>query len=83
MIIMYRKLETLSQPISLNYPDTIIYSQNQLQEAFELRSRSQEDLLQIDAEIRQLKEKRAGVQTFIGTHTLILSPARRLLPDIL
>lgn len=58
-------------------------SESELQEAFELRAKSQEDLLQIDTEIRRLKEKRAGVQKFINTYNLILSPARRLLPDIL
>jgi len=58
-------------------------SESELQEAFELRSQLQEDLLQVDTEIRQLKEKRAGIQKSIDTYNIILSPARRLLPDIL
>ena len=58
-------------------------SEPELQEAFELRSKSQEDLLQIDTEIQRLQEKRASIQKSIDTCNTILSPARRLLPDVL
>jgi len=58
-------------------------SESELQEAFELRSKLQEDLLQVDTEIRRLKEQRAAIQKSVDTYNDILSPARRLLPDIL
>jgi len=58
-------------------------SESELQEAFELRSKLRGDLLQVDTEIRRLKEKKAGIQKSIDTYNDILSPARRLLPDIL
>src|SRR5258708_5862732 len=55
----------------------------ELQEAFELRSKSQEDLLQVDTKIQRLRKKRAGIQKSIDKCNTILSPARRLLPDVL
>jgi hypothetical protein len=58
-------------------------SESELQEAFELRSKSLEVLLQIDTEIQRLLEKRAGVQKSIDKYNAILSPARRLLPDVI
>ena len=58
-------------------------SKSELQEAFELRSKSQEDLLQVDAEIQRLMENRAVIQKSIDTCNAILSPARCLLPDVL
>jgi hypothetical protein len=58
-------------------------SEPELQEAFELRSKSQEDLLQVDTKIQRLRKKRAGIQKSIDKCNTILSPARRLLPDVL
>ena len=58
-------------------------SESELQQAFDLRSILQGDLLQVETEIRRLKEKKAGIQKSIDTYNAILSPARRLLPDIL
>ena len=54
-------------------------SKSELQETFELLSKSQEDLLQVDTEIQRLKEKRADIQRSIDTYNIILSPARRLI----
>ena len=58
-------------------------SESEFHEAFELRSKSLEVLLQIDTEIQRLEEERACVQKCIDVYNAILSPARRLLPDII
>jgi len=57
-------------------------SAENLQEAIELRSLANEDLLLIDTEIQRLKAKREQVQRSIDLYNTILSPARRLPPDI-
>jgi len=58
-------------------------SEEKRQEATQLRSQANEDLLQIDAEIQRLQARREQVQSSIHIYNTILSPARRLLPDIL
>ena len=58
-------------------------SEKNLQEAAELRSQANEELLYINTEIQRLKAKREQVQRSIDIYNTILSPARRLLPDIL
>jgi hypothetical protein len=58
-------------------------SDAKLQEATQLRLQSSEDLLHIDAEILRLQARRQQVQSSIDIYNTILSPARRLLPDIL
>ncbi|KIM41437.1 hypothetical protein M413DRAFT_27789 [Hebeloma cylindrosporum] len=58
-------------------------SEPKLQEAMQLRTQTNEDLLQIDAEIQRLQAKRELIQSSIDIYNTILSPARRLLPDIL
>lgn len=55
-------------------------SESESQEAFELCSKSQQVLFQIDTEIQRLEE---GVQICIDKCNAILSPARRLLPDMI
>jgi len=57
--------------------------ESQLQETRQLRSRANEDLLHIDTEIQCLMAKREQVQRSLDIYNIILSPARRLLPDIL
>ena len=57
-------------------------SEENLQEAIALRFQANEDLLLIDTEIQRLKAKREQVQRSIDLYTTILSPARRLPPDI-
>jgi len=57
--------------------------ESQLQETRQLRSRANEDLLHIDTEIQRLMAKREQVQRSLDIYNIILSPARRLLPDIL
>ena len=58
-------------------------TEEKIQEAIKLRSQANEDLLQIDAEIQRLKAKREQVQRSLDIYNTVLSPARRLLPDIL
>ena len=58
-------------------------SESKLQETMELRSQANEDLVHIDTEIERLMAKREQVQTSLDVYNTILSPARRLLPDIL
>ena len=58
-------------------------SESEFHEAFELRSKSLEVLLQIDTEMQRLEKKRASVKKCIDKYNAILSPARRLLPDII
>ena len=58
-------------------------TEESFQEAIELRSQANKDLLQIDAEIQRLNAKREQVQISLDIYNTILSPARRLLPDIL
>ena len=58
-------------------------TEEKIQEAIKLRSQANEDLLQIDAEIQPLKAKREQVQRSLDIYNTVLSPARRLLPDIL
>jgi len=58
-------------------------TETKLQETRELHSQVNEDLVQIDAEIERLKAKREDVQRSLDIYDTILSPARRLLPDIL
>ncbi|KIM43023.1 hypothetical protein M413DRAFT_394032, partial [Hebeloma cylindrosporum] len=58
-------------------------SESELQDAFQLRSNLQEVLIQVDTEIKRLKERRADIQKSIDTYNHVLSPARRLPPDIL
>jgi len=58
-------------------------SEAKWQEATQLRSQASQDLLQIDEEIQRLMVKREQVQRSLETYNIILSPARRLLPDIL
>ncbi|KIM41451.1 hypothetical protein M413DRAFT_445447 [Hebeloma cylindrosporum] len=57
--------------------------ESKLQETIQLRSQANEDLRQIDMEIQHLVAKREQVQRSLGIFNAILSPARRLLPDIL
>ena len=54
-----------------------------LQETTKLRSQANEDLLHIDTEIQRLMSQREQVQRSLDIYNTILSPARRLLPDIL
>ena len=54
-----------------------------LQEVSELCAIARNDLLQIDAEIQQLQEKRAVIQKSIDSYITILSSIRRLPTDIL
>ena len=58
-------------------------SEAEFREATQLRSQANDDVLQIDAEIRRLQAKREQVQSSIDIYNIISSPARRLLPDIL
>jgi hypothetical protein len=58
-------------------------SELNLQETMQLRSRANEDLLHVDTEIQRLMAKREQVQRSLDIYNIILSPARRLLPDIL
>ena len=58
-------------------------SELKLQEITQLRSRANEDLAHIDTEIQCLMAKREQVQRSLDIYNTILSPARRLLPDIL
>ena len=58
-------------------------SELNLQETMQLRLRATEDLLHIDTEIERLMAKREQVQRSLDIYNIILSPARRLLPDIL
>jgi len=58
-------------------------SEAEFREATQLRSQANDDVLQIDAEIQRLQARREQVQNSIDTYNIILSPARRLLPDIL
>ena len=58
-------------------------SESKLQETMQLRSRAIEDLLHIDTEIQRLMAKREQVQRSLDIYNTILSPARRILPDIL
>ena len=58
-------------------------TEEKIQEAIKLRSQANEDLLQIDEEIQRLKAKREQVQRSLDIYNTVLSPARRLLPDIL
>jgi hypothetical protein len=57
--------------------------ESQLQETMQLRSRANEDLMHINTEIQRLMAKREQVQSSLDIYNTILSPARRLLPDIL
>ena len=47
-----------------------LHSEPELQEAFELRSKSQEDLLRVDTEIQRLQKKRADIQKSIDTYPM-------------
>jgi hypothetical protein len=58
-------------------------SESRLQETMQLRSGAHEDLLHIDTEIQHLMAKREQVQRSLDVYNTILSPARRLLPDVL
>ena len=58
-------------------------SEPKLREAIQLRSQANEDLLQVDVEIQRLQARRGQLQSSIDIYNTILSPARRLLPDIL
>jgi len=58
-------------------------SEAEFQEATQLRSQANDDVLQIDAEIQRLQARREQVQSSIDIYNIILSPVRRLLPDIL
>ncbi|KIM41989.1 hypothetical protein M413DRAFT_71267, partial [Hebeloma cylindrosporum] len=58
-------------------------SEENLQKTIELRSRANEDLLHINTEIQRLEARREQVQKSIDLYNVILSPARRLPPDIL
>src|SRR5437899_3140675 len=58
-------------------------SEEARQEVIELCSQANKDLLQLDAEIQRLQEKRKQVQKSIDIYNAILSPARRLPLDIL
>jgi hypothetical protein len=58
-------------------------SESKLQETMQLRSQANEDLSHIDTEIQRLMAKREQVQRSLDVYNTILSPARRLLPDIL
>ena len=60
-----------------------LVSEEKLQEAIELLSQANAELLLIDTEIQRLKAKREQVQGSIDIYNTILSPARRLPPDIL
>ena len=58
-------------------------SEAKCQEATQLRSQASQDLLQVDTEIQRLMAKREQIQRSLDIYNIILSPARRLLPDIL
>ena len=58
-------------------------SEAKRQETIELRSQVNGDLLHIDTEIQRLMAKREQVQKSLDIYNTVLSPARRLLPDIL
>jgi len=52
-------------------------------QATEIRLKAIEDLLRVEADIEVLKEKRKRIQKSVETCNAILSPVRRLPPDIL
>jgi hypothetical protein len=58
-------------------------SETKRQEATQLHSQASKDLLRIDTEIQRLMAQREQVQRSLDIYNTILSPARRLLPDIL
>jgi len=58
-------------------------SEAKRQETIGLRSQANGDFLHIDTEIQRLMAKREQVQKSLDIYNTILSPARRLLPDIL
>ncbi|KIM41452.1 hypothetical protein M413DRAFT_27801 [Hebeloma cylindrosporum] len=58
-------------------------SEGIFQETTRLRSQADDDLLDIDMEVQHLMAKREQGQRSLGIYNTILSPARRLPPDIL